>query len=508
MATGALNIGNWVRDDLPDLLWPALVLAENGTSAGENFVRWQQAILEDLPEVNRSVLASGLDGRMTSLDGLIETNPEIAEPIRARALDLGLLSDTVTEALRSYPERPGQILGSSDPSVLTNVSGDLLVKAVFDCMTDGHREAVIKCISIWSAVQAGTFRTDQTTIDLLHDYPTSLAKRTQADTVVRASWGASKAAQEASDASKYEQAVKWAKIFWGVNSMTTPCIRKKDRSGGDPPTSQDEGSEASSGSASPDDDKLAGPTLRERALDLLSSYVEAIDKSPSRLYDPEREEVNTGLVMKAGRDVAAALSAPDLWCSEHGAHVGRTLVENRILLTWMYQQDQATIYTKYKAYGAGKAKLYALIADELPASLRINGHSESVERLRTVSHNDDIFDYREVDISSTFADGKSLRQMAEESGLIDLYRHAYQLESGVAHSEWWSVELHAMERCRNPLHRGHLVPSLSLSAGDNAELARSWVVALHALIVMSLDILDIPEDVRTEAFGWLTDQGG
>jgi hypothetical protein len=507
MATGALKIGDWLRDDLPDLLWPALVLAENGTSAGEDFRRWQRALLEDFPDVDRSVLASGIDGRMTSLDGLIHAVPEIAESVRARALEFGLLSDTVTEALRSYPERPGQVLGSSDPSVLTNVSGNLLVKAVYDCMTDGHREAVIKCISIWSAVQAGTFSTDQTTIELLQDYPTNFEKRAKADTVVRASWGASKGAQVAFDASKYEHAVKWAKIFWGVNSMTTPCIRKKDSSDADPPASRDEVPDATHGSDTADGDKLSGSSLRERALDLLSSYVEAIDKSPSRLYDPEREEVNTGLVMKAGRDVAAALSAPDLWCSEHGAHVGRTLVENRILLAWMYQQDQASIYSKYKSYGAGKAKLYALIAEELPASLRINGHSESVDRLREVSHNDDIFDRREVDISSTFADGKSLRQMAEETGLIDLYRHAYQLESGVAHSEWWSVELHAMERCRNPLHRAHLVPSLSLSAGDNAELARSWLIALHALIVMSLDILDIPEDVRSDAFGWLTDQG-
>ncbi|MGJ9420899.1 DUF5677 domain-containing protein [Aeromicrobium sp. CF3.5] len=507
MATGALSIGDWVRDDLPDLLWPALVLAENGTSAGENFVRWQRALLDEFPDANRSDLASGLDGRMTSLDRLIDAVPDIAESVRTHARKFGLLSDTVTEALRLYPERPGQVLGSSDPSVLTNVGGNLLVKAVYDCMTDGHREAVIKCISIWAAVQAGTFSTDHTTIDLLHDYPTNFEKRAQADTVVRASWGASKGAQEAFDPGKYEHAVKWAKIFWGVNSMTTPCIRKKDAPEADQPASQDEVADASTDSATAEDDKLSGSTLRERALDLLSNYVEAIDKSPSRLYDPDREEVNTGLVMKAGRDVAAALSAPDLWCSEHGAHVGRTLVENRILLAWMYQQDQASIYSKYKSYGAGKAKLYALIAEELPTSLRINGHSESVDRLREVSHNDDIFDYRAVDISSTFADGKSLRQMAEESGLIDLYRHAYQLESGVAHSEWWSVELHAMERCRNPLHRAHLIPSLSLSAGDNAELARSWVVALHALIVTSLDILDIPEDVRRDAFGWLTDQG-
>jgi hypothetical protein len=45
-----------------------------------------------------------------------------------------------------------------------------------------------------------------------------------------------------------------------------------------------------------------------------------------------------------------------------------------------------------------------------------------------------------------------------------------------------------MERCLNVLHRGQLIPSLSLSAGGNEELARSWINALYALIRASLDI--------------------
>jgi len=31
-ATGVLTIGDWVRDDLPDLLWPVLTLSELGTA--------------------------------------------------------------------------------------------------------------------------------------------------------------------------------------------------------------------------------------------------------------------------------------------------------------------------------------------------------------------------------------------------------------------------------------------------------------------------------------------
>jgi hypothetical protein len=37
--TGVLFTADWVRDDLPDLLWPVLVLSEFGTAGGRRFVR-------------------------------------------------------------------------------------------------------------------------------------------------------------------------------------------------------------------------------------------------------------------------------------------------------------------------------------------------------------------------------------------------------------------------------------------------------------------------------------
>src|SRR5690606_36340137 len=89
-------------------------------------------------------------------------------------------------------------------------------------------------------------------------------------------------------------------------------------------------------------------------------------------------------------------------------------------------------------------------------------------------------------------------------GLLDYYPHAYYIASGVAHSEWWSIETHCMERCLNILHRGHLIPSLSLNAGGNVEIANSWVNALYALIRVSLDILGTDVDAVTQAFSWFS----
>lgn len=67
-------------------------------------------------------------------------------------------------------------------------------------------------------------------------------------------------------------------------------------------------------------------------------------------------------------EVITALGASDLWCLEHGAHVGRMLVETRIQLAWMAAQDPS-IYRAYQEYGAGKAKLYARILEDLSPRL-------------------------------------------------------------------------------------------------------------------------------------------
>lgn len=497
-ATGRLVIGDWARDDLPDLLWPVLVLSELGTGGARSFVRWQEAVQHDLADqVEAQLLAEGLDGRLTSLDRLVAHAPGSEACIRDRAREQGLLPDLVVRALASYPNRPASWLVHDDLSPPDQRVIDLLAIAISEVLRDGHREALVKCLPIWSAVQAGTYRTDRATIELLKNYPNDASTRSLADTVVRASWGAQKGATEARDSQRFAESLAWAKVFWGVNSMTTRCLRRREID------SEPEGVEEARLSTEPSSAPEGAEHFRQFAMDLISSYVEALETSPARLYDHERQEVHAGLAARAGAEVITALGAPDLWSMEHGAHVVRTLIETRIYLEWMALQEPS-IYREYQEYGKGKAKLYARIAAEIPEELvspTVRGAIDAFERL---SDNNGPLDYRVVDTRDSFAGGTSLRTMAEEAGLLDLYRHAYYTASGITHSEWWSIETHCMERCQNILHRGHLIPSLSLSSGMNVELARSWIDSLYALLKLSLDILGTDPESVEQAFAWLT----
>jgi hypothetical protein len=447
-----------------------------------------------------------LDGRLTSLDRLAKRVPEAKTLIRATAIEAGLLPEAVQQALASYPSRPAEWLTDREFTAPGQAEIDLLVNAIVGVLKDGHREAVIKCLFIWSGVQAGTLSTSLETIELLKLYPHDLASRDRADSCIRAMWGAYRGLLLHENKNHFAEAQSWARTFWGVNSMTSQCVRRRDLATDDNaategPLAMSEDTPAA-GTPSPGTAPPGGAHLRQLAMDLFSSYVEALETAPSRLYDHEMQEVHSGLVARAAREVVMVLGAPDLWSVEHGSHVVRVLVEVRIYLQWMAQQD-TSIYHEFQAYGAGKAKLYARIMDELPEEARTAGFATAIDDLEKLSHNDDVIDHRIVDTRDSFAEGKSIRSMAEECGLLDFYRQAYYMASGVAHSEWWSIEAHAMERCMNVLHGGHLIPSLSLDPGGRVDLANSWVDLLYALIRISLGILGTDERAVDSAFAWL-----
>lgn len=76
VATGALKIHDWFKDDLPDLLWPALVLADQGNEAARTFVRWQEEVQNRLAELgDPEFVAEALDSRLRVSQGWQSGSP-------------------------------------------------------------------------------------------------------------------------------------------------------------------------------------------------------------------------------------------------------------------------------------------------------------------------------------------------------------------------------------------------------------------------------------------------
>jgi len=59
-------------------------------------------------------------------------------------------------------------------------------------------------------------------------------------------------------------------------------------------------------------------------------------------------------------------------------------------------------------------------------------------------------------------DSANLRKMAEEVKLKDLYDKFYNYTSGFMHGNWGAVRESVYQKCVNPLHRYHRVPTYDL----------------------------------------------
>jgi hypothetical protein len=206
------------------------------------------------------------------------------------------------------------------------------------------------------------------------------------------------------------------------------------------------------------------------------------------LYEPAKLEVVSGLVSRAVRATVAVLRAPHLWCGEHGASLIRVLAETEILLAWL-DQNAPQSYRDYQEFGRGKAKLMKVhmekLAEDFPGGDPPERLQQSLLELDKKLGGDWGQELIAVNLDSTFS-GKSLRAMAFETGLEGTYRYVYQPASGVGHGEWWTLEDYALQRCLNPLHRFHWIPSMEPVGGNDPEVGRMWVSQLGRLIGLAL----------------------
>jgi hypothetical protein len=55
----------------------------------------------------------------------------------------------------------------------------------------------------------------------------------------------------------------------------------------------------------------------------------------------------------------------------------------------------------------------------------------------------------------------------------------------VTHGEWWAIEEYAMQRCANPLHRFHLLPSFRPAYPPTLAFPKVLQAAFEALVAVA-----------------------
>jgi len=476
LALPMLELADWLRDDLPDLLWPAALWVRGGYEEGRLLGQCLEAAGEALGEVEVP-----FDGRLTGIE-------QVPQELRQQVLDaidlrVGLdraIPEQLRLGMRLFDDYPGRWFvqasspGEGDEEDVLNSLARILAGPA----GDSSGEAWVKFTPMCWRVVRGTITMPKEMVDLLKDYPSNVEARSRAETTIRASLGATLGADAERAPDTRARQVEWARVFWRTTGRASACTPVEDEP--------------------PDRDWDWVTENRDIAFGYLKGLMEEFQRVVSYPgandpYEPAPWEVGTALAWAALRRLAVLINSPDMWNGEHGAHVVRSIVESRITWAWMRTQDPS-IFVEYQRYGRGKQKLMLAHLEPILEDLgeaAPQQASDAAEHLRERLGGEWGMEFTEVSVEGTFS-GRTLRQMAIEAGLKDAYTYTFQPMSGPVHGEWGALTDYVMTRCANPLHRWHMtfIPSLG-SATDGVEIIEIALTELNRLLDEVRDGLDV-----------------
>jgi hypothetical protein len=251
----------------------------------------------------------------------------------------------------------------------------------------------------------------------------------------------------------------WSKAFWDESHRNTPCI-----------------------AAAPEIAEPAIPAVTEvgptvaRAINVLSQHW--VDTAQTTDIDAKHDAC-FAFVLYALRCLLELAGKARQRIA--GRLLLRTVVECRITLAYILTKNDDALWSRYRHYGSGQAKLSLLKISEAARP----PHSVSAEQLERIA-NEDVWE-EFVDINLGNWAGTDLRKMAEESGTKDIYDAHYGWNSGFVHGQWAAVRDAALTTCLNPLHRLHRIPlaglrefgdvlpdALDITEGMVADLLRAY----------------------------------
>jgi hypothetical protein len=198
------------------------------------------------------------------------------------------------------------------------------------------------------------------------------------------------------------------------------------------------------------------------------------------LEAPAAAEVRLGLASRQLRLLGYIAGNPMFWEYPVSEYVLRPMVDTRILIAWLIEKDDPELYEKFKRFGAGRLKLRKLhLEDVIDAEELAGEFEEHLAYLEARVNRETLEEFQTVDLGGNFA-GKSMRDMARESGLKRLYDLDYAPLSAENHGEWQSLEEWDLAASGDPLHQGHLFGAF----GSPAEQDIAIQVVAHGYYLM------------------------
>jgi hypothetical protein len=433
-----------VPERLPEFIWIEFTLKHLGPAVARETLEYLDGFCDySAPK------AVPITGTISSFETV---------PVSRRKEILSGLPSNINRALgkwkpiaKLYPAMPGSwlFLASEIPDVTDDLTQTLanLKEVVLDLYDRRSRPATLaKLLAISRLIIHGKLRTfDKGMIERFAGYP-------QEDEDARKMTEAEVASLSITLIHLSPISLDWPKYFWRNNIRISMC-ENANRSL--VPEILETARYAIEQSRT-----IAQEFIRTQRILLLNSY----NQSFVDLWDREREEVLWGLLSRQFQVVSILLEDISLWRPEAGSHLLRHLAEN--LITVRYLDRNPDLIKKFVEHGLGQLKLYKLHLQEEERSLDVEDAelSEAIDMLEAEIGGEVSEEWIAINLGS-WSD-TNLREMAKEVGLEETYKWVYQPQSIDAHGTWASIQSHSMNRCRNPLHRFHLVPHFGPSVAQ------------------------------------------
>lgn len=136
----------------------------------------------------------------------------------------------------------------------------------------------------------------------------------------------------------------------------------------------------------------------------------------------------------------------------------RALIETYITFLYLLQNEnnEPKIWDDYRSYGTGQIKHIYLKMREL----RQSACSIEMDEMYLIANEDLWAEF--VSINLGHWDSANLRDMAEATGTKVLYDKYFRYTSGFMHGNWGAIRESVYQKCVNPLHRYHRIPTYDL----------------------------------------------
>lgn len=193
--------------------------------------------------------------------------------------------------------------------------------------------------------------------------------------------------------------------------------------------------------------------LFKEVTDIIDDVVLLFHKYLQSEHADPKFEVSFGIALYS-LSIAVEISQTPFSCWATGRILLRTIVESLITLSFLKKKNDRNLWLAYKIYGSGRSALAFLKyidQEEIPNFV-------DVDKLEKLANDEAWFETFDIDLGSWAK--KSIRSMAEDAEVMDIYNQYYDVTSGFTHAQWTSVQDAVFANCLNPLHKFHKIPMM------------------------------------------------